>query len=79
MFNEPRIKTNAFLNSKQRQIIIDWIIELEEETTMMDGNCTDQDLIEQRKMLNSMKNPELHQEMKYVENPNLNRLVKAAV
>jgi hypothetical protein len=78
MFNEPQIKTNAFLNSKQRQIIIDWIIEIEEETTLMDGNCTKQDIIEQREMLNSLKNPALHREMKCVENPNLNRLVKAA-
>tara|TARA_R100001510_G_scaffold57782_1_gene67744 strand:+ start:12773 stop:13168 length:396 start_codon:yes stop_codon:yes gene_type:complete len=69
---------NAWLNAAQRKIIIDWIIGIEEDTALMDGNCTVEDLVELRKIWESRSNPELREEMKHIACGELNDLVRSA-
>ena len=69
---------NGFLNAAQRTIIIDWIIETEEETSLMDELITREELAEMRESLDSMPNPELRNEMKALADPHLNRAVRNA-
>jgi hypothetical protein len=69
---------NGFLNAAQRTIIIDWIVETEEETSLMDGETTVEEIAEMRKSLESMPNPELRREMKAIGSATLNRAVRKA-
>ena len=69
---------NGFLNAAQRTIIIDWIIETEEETSLMDELITREELAEMCESLDSMPNPELRNEMKALADPHLNRAVRNA-
>ena len=69
---------NGFLNAAQRKEIIDWVIETEEETSLMDGYTTVEEIAELRKSMESMPNPELREEMKALAEPMLNRLVRKA-
>ena len=69
---------NGFLNAAQRTIIIDWIVETEEETSLMDGETTVEEIAEMRKALESMPNPELRSEMKAIGSATLNRAVRKA-
>ena len=69
---------NGFLNAAQRTIIIDWIVETEEETSLMDGETTVEEIAEMRKSLESMPNPELRNEMKGIGSATLNRAVRKA-
>lgn len=69
---------NAWLNAAQRKIIIDWIIGIEEDTALMDGNTTVEKLAELRKVWESRSNPELREEMKHIACGELNDLVRSA-
>ena len=69
---------NGFLNAAQRKIIIDWIIETEEDTSLMDGETTVEAIAEMRKDLESMPNPKLRREMKAIGSATLNREVRKA-
>ena len=69
---------NGFLNAAQRTIIIDWICGIEEETSLMDGNITQEEIEEIRKSMHSMKNPDLRREMKALADPYLNKAVRDA-
>lgn len=69
---------NSFLNSAQRKIIIDWAIETEEETSLLDGTITEEELVEIRKDMESWKNPELHAFMVDLECDELNTMVRNA-
>ena len=69
---------NGFLNAEQRTIIIDWICGIEEETTMMNGDITQEEIEEIRESMKSWKNPDLRREMKALADPYLNKAVRKA-
>tara|TARA_R100000654_G_scaffold8278_2_gene19569 strand:+ start:552 stop:818 length:267 start_codon:yes stop_codon:yes gene_type:complete len=69
---------NGFLNAAQRTIIIDWIIETEEETSLMDELITREELAEMRQWLESMPNPKLRRQMVAYDDLELNRAVRKA-
>lgn len=69
---------NGFLNAAQRTIIIDWICGIEEETTLLDGHITQEEIEEMRESLKSLPNPELREEMKALADPCLNKAVRKA-
>lgn len=74
MTNSP----NSFLNSAQRKIIIDWVIETEEETSLIDGTITEYELELMRKEMESLRNHELHIEMTNIDCVELNNMVRIA-
>ena len=69
---------NSFLNSAQRKIIIDWFVEMEEETSLIDETMTVEEIADYRKKLEAMTNPALHEEMKGFYCPELWRQVSNA-
>ena len=69
---------NSFLNAAQRKIIIDWVIETEEETSLIDGTITEYELELMRKEMESWKNYELHIEMNNIDCVELNNMVRNA-
>lgn len=69
---------STFLNSAQRKIIIDWFVGIEEETALIDGTTTVEEIAEYRKKLEAMPNPDLHEEMFGIYCPQLWQEVAAA-
>ena len=69
---------NSFLNAAQRKIIIDWLYEIEEETSLLDERITQEELDEMRKGWESLPNPQLREEMVSIGDRHLNKAVRDA-
>jgi hypothetical protein len=77
MFRTDFTNTHLMTES-QRQVIINWIIDDMENTSLQDGTCTEQDVIDQRKACNEWSNETLLSEAGCIGSVDLFKAINAA-